>query len=154
MDSWFSSLGLFYKLCSKQTDAMETFHQNRKGVPPEIRSTKLKTGEHVSVYKDRSGEVKWKNEKDICLVSTTHDDKMVPIGVQGLDIEKPKVVIDYNFGMEGVDLSDACLTSYLSTRKRLKKYYQKHFCHTIDICYWNSYLLYKKKGGSIFRMEY
>jgi hypothetical protein len=54
MDGWFSILGLLHKLYSKQTDTMETFHQNRKGVPPEIKSTKLKkTGERVSVYKDR-----------------------------------------------------------------------------------------------------
>jgi hypothetical protein len=33
-------------------------------------------------------------------------------------MEKPKVVTDYNSGMEGVDLSDA---SYHSTRKRFKK---------------------------------
>jgi hypothetical protein len=68
-------------------------------------------------------------------------------------MEQPKEVIDYNLGMGGVDLSDACLTNYRSTRKRLKKYYQKHFRHLIDICYWYSYLLYKKKGSSICRME-
>jgi hypothetical protein len=63
---------------------------------------------------------KWKNKKDICLISTTHD-KMVPTRVQGQDMEKPTVVIDYNPRMGGVDLSDAYMTSYCSTRKRLKK---------------------------------
>jgi hypothetical protein len=63
-------------------------------------------------------------------------------------MENSKVVIDYNFGMGGVDLSDACLTSYHSTRKRLKKYCQKHFC-----CL-NSNLLYKKKRTSISRMQF
>jgi hypothetical protein len=53
MDSWFSSPDLFHKLCSKQTDAMGTLHQNRKGFPAEIKSAKLKTGEPLSVYKDR-----------------------------------------------------------------------------------------------------
>jgi hypothetical protein len=54
-------------------------------------------------------------------------------------MEKPKVVIDYNSGIEGVDLSDAYWTSYCSTRKRQKKYYQKHCHHLTGICFLNSY---------------
>ena len=77
LDNWFSSPGLFSKLCSKQTDAMGTFRQNRKGVPAEIKSAKLKKRELVSVYKDRLMIMKWINEKAICLTSVTHEDKMV-----------------------------------------------------------------------------
>jgi hypothetical protein len=50
MENWFSSPDLFHKLCSKQTDAMGTLRQNREAFPAEIMSTKLKKGEHVSVY--------------------------------------------------------------------------------------------------------
>jgi hypothetical protein len=49
--------------------------------------------------------------------------------------------------MNGVDLSDAYLVSYWSARKRLKKYYQKHLQHMMDICCLNSYLLYVKMGN-------
>jgi hypothetical protein len=66
-------------------------------------------------------------------------------------MEKPKVVIDYNSGKEGADLSDAYLTSYCSTRKRLKKYYQKHFHHWIHVCCLNWFLL---KKNSISRIEF
>jgi hypothetical protein len=120
MDSWFSSPYLYHKLCNKQTDAMGTLHQNTKGVPAEIKPAKLKRGEHVSFYKDRLMIMKWKDRKDICLISITHDDKMVPTRIQGQDMGKPKVVIDYNFEMGGLHLSDAYLTSYHSTRKRQK----------------------------------
>jgi hypothetical protein len=44
MDSWFSNRDLFHKLCSKQTDAMGTLHQNGKGVHDEIKIAKLKKG--------------------------------------------------------------------------------------------------------------
>jgi hypothetical protein len=98
---------------------MGTLHQNRKCVLAGIKSAKLKKGEHVSDYKDRLMIMKQKNKKDIYHISTTHD-KMVPTGVRGQDLEKPKVVIDYNSRMGGVDLSDAYLTRYHSTRKRLK----------------------------------
>lgn len=71
---------------------------------------------------------------------------MVPIWVQGQDMEKPKVVTDYNSGMRGVDLSGAHLTCCHKTRKRPKKYYQKHFSHFTGICCLNSYLLTKNQG--------
>jgi hypothetical protein len=42
-------------------------------------SIKLKQEEHISVYKDRLMIMKWKDKKDVCLISTTDDDKMVPL---------------------------------------------------------------------------
>jgi hypothetical protein len=42
---------------------MGTLHQNKKGVPAEIRNAKLKKREHVSIYKDRLLIMKWKNKK-------------------------------------------------------------------------------------------
>lgn len=154
MDNWFSSPDLYEKLCKTQTDAMGTLRQNRKGVPSEIKKSKLKKGGHVSVYKDKLMIMKWKDKKDICLISTTHDDKMIEKEIRGQKVKKPKIVLDYNKKMGGVDLSDAYLVSYRSSRKRLKKYYQKHFRHMVDICCLNSYLLYVKSGGTISRMEF
>ena len=77
MDNWFSSPDLFQKLCDKQTDAMGTLCQNRKGVPTEIKKTKLKKGEHVSAYKDKLIIMKWKDKKDTHLMSTVHDYKII-----------------------------------------------------------------------------
>jgi hypothetical protein len=51
--------------------------------------------------------------------------------------------------MEGVDMCDAFLVSYCSTRRRLKKYYQKHFHHLLDICSLNIYFLYNKNQKAI-----
>jgi hypothetical protein len=45
---------------------------------------------------------------------------MVPTVVRGQGVEKPKVVIDYNSRMGGVDLSDANMRGYRSSRKILK----------------------------------
>jgi hypothetical protein len=56
--------------------------------------------------------------------------------------------------MGGVDVSDAYLVTYHSTRKRLKKYYQNHFCHLIDICCLNSNLLYKQTESKITMLEF
>jgi hypothetical protein len=64
--------------------------------------------------------IKWNNKKDTCFTSTTHNE-MVLIRVQGQYMEKAKVVTDYNSGMGDVDLINAYLTNYHSTRKRQKK---------------------------------
>jgi hypothetical protein len=44
--------------------------------------------------------------KKICLISSAHD-KVAPTRVKGQDMEKSKVVINYNPGAGGVDPSDA-----------------------------------------------
>ena len=154
MDNWFSSPELFEKLRNQNTDAIGTLRQNRKGVPSEIKKSKLKKGEYVSAYKDKLLVMKWKDKKDICLMSTIHDEAMIEKEYRGQRIKKPKVAIDYNKTVGGADLSDAYLVSYRNARKRLKKYYQKHFRHMLDICCLNSYLLYVKKGGKISGMEF
>jgi hypothetical protein len=55
-DNLFSSSDL----CSKQAAAIGTLHQNRKGVPAEIKKEELIKGEHVSVYR-QTMTMKWKD---------------------------------------------------------------------------------------------
>jgi hypothetical protein len=59
--------------------------------------------------------------------------------------------------MGGVDLSVQYLVAYSTTRKRLKKYYQKIFRHLLDLTVFNSFVIYMKHGGISthlrFRME-
>ena len=92
-----------------------------QGVPSEIKKSKLKKGEYVSAYKDKLCVLKWKDRKDICLMSTTHDEAMIKQECRGRRIKKPKVAVDYNKTMGGVDLSDAYLVSYRSARKKAKE---------------------------------
>jgi hypothetical protein len=48
MDNSFSSADLFYKLCSKQTATIGTFHKKRKGIPAE-KERRTEKGEDISV---------------------------------------------------------------------------------------------------------
>jgi hypothetical protein len=86
---------------------MGTLHQNRKVIPIELKTENLKEGESVPVYTDRLTILKFRDKKDICLKSATNYDKIVPAGVRGQDMEKPKVAIGYTSRMGGVNLSDA-----------------------------------------------
>jgi hypothetical protein len=60
----------------------------------------------VPVYKDKLMIMKRKKEKDICLMSITHNEKLVQTRVRDQDIKKPRVVIDYYSMTGGVDMSD------------------------------------------------
>jgi hypothetical protein len=51
MENLFSNPYQYNKLCSKQTDAMGTLYQNRKGVSVEIKKAKLKKGEQFPTSK-------------------------------------------------------------------------------------------------------
>lgn len=96
MNSWFSSPYFYDKLCSKRIDAMSTLLQSRKVVPVERKKEKFIIGVHISMFKDILMLIKWKDKKDVCLISTTHDDEMVSARARGKDIMKPKIIVNYN----------------------------------------------------------
>jgi hypothetical protein len=56
MDNWFSSPDLYEKLCSKQINAMETFHQNKNSVLAELK-VKLKKREHVGLHRQTDNDI-------------------------------------------------------------------------------------------------
>jgi len=69
--------------------------------------------------------------------------------------EKPKIVMDYNNTMGGVDSMDQNLKSFEIIKKRGKKCYKKMFSHIFDIAIsWNSYVVYRKNGGKNTQLEY
>ena len=48
--------------------------------------------------------LKWKDKRDVTVLSTIHDNSMVKtVSRRGLETEKPKVIVDYNANMGGVD---------------------------------------------------
>jgi hypothetical protein len=90
-------------------------------VSDKIKKEKLKKKKNMAVYKDKLMIMKRKDKKAICLMSTIHDKKLVQTRVRDQGIKKPRVVVNYNSIMRGVDMSyDAQLVSYRRTRKRMK----------------------------------
>ena len=57
--------------------------------------------------------LKWKDKKDICVLSTLHDDSMMQVKSRhGKEVNKPKAVANYNSNMGGVDLSDNLMVHF------------------------------------------
>ena len=143
-DNFYMSPDLCDKLISFKTDSYGTVRVNRKDVPKEMQSSKLRKGDIIAFQRGKLIAMKWKDKKDVHLLSTIHNIEMSKVSCNGKVVEKPKVVIDYNLSMGGVDRADQNLSYYETVRKRMKVYYKKLFRHMIDQCLFNSSILQSK----------
>nr|XP_022901407.1 piggyBac transposable element-derived protein 4-like [Onthophagus taurus] len=144
-------------LVTKQTDLYGTLRSNRKDMPPEITKKKIKKGETIAYRRLKEMVMKWHDKKIIHLLSTVHNPEMAETNKkdkEGKFIKKPKLVVDYNNTMGGIDRLDQHLHDYAITRKRGKKFYKKIFMHLLDLTVFNSFILYKKNGGAIDNLQF
>lgn len=154
LDNYYSSPILTDTLIKYKTDSYGTINLNRKEVPNYVKAKKLKKGDTVAFRRGKALIMKWKDKKDVSLISTIHNTEMCAANTFTEEKLKPKVVVDYNDTMGGVDRADQNLAPYAIPRKYGKKYYKKIFFHLFDQCIWNSYVLYKKNGGSMAQLQF
>lgn len=156
MDNWFSSPGLFKMLQDNDTNAYGTVRLNRRGMPKDLgtkkdkkslgRTKKMKKGDIDFRTKNGMLAMVWKDKKEVKMLSTVHTPEMVDTGKKDRNNEpimKPKIVLDYNNGMGGVDRSDQLAASYRSVRKTIK-WYKKFFLYIHDMCLVNSFVVWKE----------
>ena len=143
IDNFYTSPELLEILIQNKTDAYGTVTSNRRDLPSEFAKEKLQNGEVAAWQKGKILAVKWKDKKDVCLLSTVHDAASSVVKSKGgKEVLKPKVVLDYNHTMGGVDKADQELTYYPFMGKHQKRYYKKIFRHLLEQCLWNSYILF------------
>ena len=144
VDNYYNSPQLADILIKNKTDIYGTLRMTRKEVPQELKQAKLKKGEVVAYQRGKTMAIRWKDKKDVAMLSTIHNSSMQDVVTRQGVVKKPKVVCEYNFTMGGVDKVDQQLVDYPITRKRGKKYYKKVFFHLMDLAVWNAYIIYKK----------
>ncbi|GFW33505.1 piggyBac transposable element-derived protein 4 [Trichonephila clavipes] len=154
LNNYYYSPILTDTLVKYKTDSYGTINLNRKEVPSYVKSKKLKKGETVAFRRGKALILKWKDKKDVSLISTIHNSEMIAVRSSREEKLKPKIVVDYNDTMGDVDRADQNLASYAIPRKYGKKYYRKIFFHIFDQCIWNSYVLYKKIGDSKSQLQF
>ncbi|XP_066958491.1 piggyBac transposable element-derived protein 4-like [Macrobrachium rosenbergii] len=154
MDDYYNSPQLADLLTENETDVYGTVRVSRKEMPSGLKQEKLQKGGMVAYKRRKVTAIKWKDKKDVVLLSTVHNTEMVETEKRGKLVKKPKLVMDYNNTMGGVDKVDQRLQDYPLTRKRRKRYYKKIFFHIVDFALWNSYLLYLKSGGEATALKY
>ncbi|KAJ4432959.1 hypothetical protein ANN_15216 [Periplaneta americana] len=67
---------------------------------------------------------KWKDKREVLMLTTGHGDETVTVQKHGKEITKPKVIIDYNNSKAFIDLSDQ-LKVYNTSLRRGIKWYRK-----------------------------
>lgn len=111
------------KLLERNTHLVGTLRANRKRNPIEVTQKKLARG-GVIAKKNRQGimVLKWKDRRDVLMLSTKHDNSMKSFNRRGKTFEKPSVVAEYNKGKGYIDLTDQMGSYHTCLRKSIKWY--------------------------------
>ena len=148
-DNWYTSPRLAEFLHKKKTNYCGTVRKNRKEMPK--LEAKLKKGEVCSRHNNRMMVLKWQDKRQVCMLSTFHENKMIPTNKcsreTGEPILKPISVVDYNQHMGTIDKIDM-LISPMSCIQKSVKWYKKVFFHLINYAVLNSYSMYKINTGA------
>lgn len=91
--------------------------------------------------------MKWRDKRDVHMLSTIHVPDMIPTNkidhTTNKPIAKPICIKDYNENMGLVDKSDMQISFSECIRKTIK-WYKKLFFHLLDLSMLNVYILYKE----------
>ena len=149
MDNYYSSPEFFWELHFKETLACGTCRSNRKKMPESVTKTKLKKkGECVFRRNGPLLCLKWKEKKDVTMLSTVHEAIFMETGDldrEGKKIGKPECSYYYCGRMGGVDLSDQLLNYYSFLRKSMK-WSQKWLIHLFNLVILNAYIINRHHG--------
>jgi len=143
-DNWYSSISLVNELLSRSTNLVGTLRSNRKFNPKDVINVKLKKGEIKSSQNENNIVVmKWKDKRNVLMLSTTHKDNLVATTNKRVQqLFKPQMVLDYNKAKGFVDISDL-RSSYHSPLRRSLKWYKKiAFEILLNTCLLNAITLY------------
>ncbi|XP_070548779.1 piggyBac transposable element-derived protein 4-like [Ptychodera flava] len=150
MDNWYTTTRLFCYLHQQATMACGTIRLNH--IPSLIRTAHVQQDATLSFHAGPLLCLKFRDKKDVHVLTTTHDDGTRVYNARGRrreqrrQLQKPVAVIDYNRNMGGVDIADQMIQPYSAARKTLK-WYKKLAIHLIQIALLNALILYKKTGG-------
>lgn len=94
-DNWYTSIDLAEKLLDRKTHLVGTLRSNRKRNPKEVMAKKLDKG-WVIAKQNRRGIMilRWRDRRDVLMLSTMHTNLMIHFNQRRTEIEKPKVIAD------------------------------------------------------------
>ncbi|XP_064598403.1 piggyBac transposable element-derived protein 4-like [Liolophura sinensis] len=146
-DNYYTSPRLFQDLHASATNAVVTVRMNRKEMPIAIKNAKLKKGEAIFRQRDSIVALKWKDKRDVAMLSTKHWPTFTITEKRerstGDLIVIPTCILEYNKYMGGLDRADQLSKYYTITRKCIK-WWKKLAMHIINMVVTNAYLLYVK----------
>ncbi|CAJ0935546.1 unnamed protein product [Ranitomeya imitator] len=128
-------------LCARYR-SLRYFRKNQRGLPKTLLGQMLRKGESKAQCSDHLLVVKYKDKRDVLLLTTIHGDGSALSSVRGTSTQvcKPDCVLGYNKNMGGVDVSDQLLQPYSALRKA-KVWYKKLSVYIVQMAMLNAFLL-------------
>ncbi|XP_047038976.1 uncharacterized protein LOC124643893 [Helicoverpa zea] len=152
MDNFYNSPLLLRCLKKHKTDCYGTLRLNREFVPDSLRTlnkTDLRQGEVVASYTSDLSAMVWRDANLVSMISTYHH---IQAGIQNEYNRltyKPKIVLDYNMSMAGMDRKDQLLSAQPVERYRNKLWYKKVFCRLLNTAIFNAYVIFSSQNPKI-----
>jgi hypothetical protein len=145
MDNFYNSVELTESMLNEDTFVTGTLRSNRKGNSVDVANKKLKTGESISQYTEHGVCItKWKDRREVLSISSEFDGKLTETTNRfGKRVTKPKMIVEYNKFMGGIDYHDQMMAYYPCQRKTLR-WYKKLGIHIFQSMLLNSYYLYRE----------
>ncbi|XP_023947424.2 piggyBac transposable element-derived protein 4-like [Bicyclus anynana] len=158
MDSYYNAPLLSRVLKAKhRTDTMGTLRLYREFVPEALKrktSSNMRQGEVcVRTTRDLSVIV-WKDRSAVALISTFHRPVDAGKDKHGLYKNKPKVVLDYNLCMAGVDHKDQMLDAFPMERSRNVFWYKKLFRRLLNVSIHNAMVIFNHGRTSLGNRDF
>ena len=139
-----------HSLLPNDTYLIGTLKSNRAGSGHKVVQKKLKRGEVYGLQSNNDTKlINWRDKTDVLMIftKTSHSATLVETGKSNKSNERimmPQLIVDYNKGKQGIDLSDQ-LSAYYTCLRLSKKWYQKvAFEMIFGISVVNAYLIYKE----------
>ena len=134
--------------------AVVTVMPNRKEMPKQAFSGKQKKGEKISCQWDHLLAIKWKDIRDVFLL-TVYGDVLVqsPLSSGAHHKIKPAALLDHNKYKTGVDRSGQMI-SYYSFERNTVKWCMKLFLHLFDLVVVSSHILHNKTSKKKCRWKF
>ena len=145
-DNYCNSPELLTLLEARRTLGCGTVRKDRKSLPSSISSCRLKPGQVIFRRKGNLLALKWKDKREVYVLSAFHKanqviTKKISYKTQK-PVIKPELVYLYNKYMAGVDLTDQYLQYYQFLRKTVK-WSKKLLVHCINMTILNAHVLHK-----------
>ena len=100
MDNFYTSPELFDILLQNKTDVYGTVRRNRHNMPSDFMKDNLKRGKVVEWQKGKMMALRWKDKKNVCILSTVHNAACSVDKSRGeKEVQKLATVLDYNHTM-------------------------------------------------------
>ena len=145
MDNYYMCPDLASQLLLEGTNSCGTTRANRKNIPVALKVSAQAFTAGQMDYRRKGGVlcVRWKDKRDILMLTTKHNPDMREVRTRTGAKQKPSCNADYTKYMKGVDHSDQMI-SYAPLHRKSVKWWKKLSFHLLSLVMVQAHCLYNK----------